>query len=137
MSKQPTATAKLPHQSLGDVVDKITILSRKIFFGEEEAYKEHTYLCESVNKLGLKLSGALLASIVRLSQANFEIWNRENELRKASEDDPTAGLSLEEAGRRAIEIRDFNRKRIRHKNEINRLTKLGFREFKVKHRSQG
>ena len=136
MSKELIAIANLPSQSLGDVIDKVTILSRKIFFGEEEAYKEHTYLCEAIDGLNLKLGGALLASIVRLTQANTDIWNRENELRKAGDDDPTAGLSYEEVGKRAIEIRDLNRKRIRCKNEINRLTELGFREFKVKHRSQ-
>jgi hypothetical protein len=35
-----------------------------------------------------------------------------------------------------IEVRDFNSKRVQEKNEINRLTGMGFREFKVKHRSR-
>jgi len=122
----------LPKQSLGDVVDKLSILTRKIYFGEEGAYKEHTYLCESLDKAGIKLSGALIAAIIRLTQMNFEIWNLENKLRKGGEDQ----FSLEEVGRRSIKIRDINKKRVEYKNEINRVTELGFREFKIRHRSQ-
>ena len=126
----------LPKQSLGDVIDRITILSRKIFFGEEEAYKEHTYLTEAIEGLGLKLDGALLSAIIRLTQMNIEIWNRENKLRRAPEGQLPAGMTIEQVAQATVEIRDFNRKRVNYKNEINRLTKLGFREFKVKHRSQ-
>ena len=127
---------KLPKQSLGDIIDTVTILSRKIFFGEEEAYKEHTYLTEAIEGLNLKLTGALLSAIIRLTQMNIEVWNRENTLRRAPEGELPAGMTPEEVSRATVEIRDFNRKRIRYKNEINRLTGLGFREFKVKHRSQ-
>lgn len=122
----------LPQQSLGEVMDKLSILTRKIFFGEEDAYKEYTYLTECLDKLKLPMSGQLIAVIIKLTQMNFEIWNRENELRKGGE----SKFEQDEIGRRAIEIRNFNRKRVRYKNEINRLTSMGFREFKVKHRSQ-
>lgn len=125
-----------PKLSLGDAMDRITILTRKIFFGEEEAYKEHTYLTEHIDNLNLKLSGSLLSAIIRLSQMNIEIWNRENDLRRAPDGELPGGMTIERAGELAVEIRDFNRKRIRYKNEINRITGKGFREFKVKHRSQ-
>ena len=125
-------SSNLPKQSLGEVVDKVSILTRKIYFGEDEAYKEHTYLCECIDKVGLKLTGALLACIIRLTQANFDIWNLENELRKGGEDK----FSKEEIGERAIKIRDINKKRVHYKNEINRLSEQGFREFKIRHRSQ-
>lgn len=120
--------------SLGDAIDKITILSRKIYFGEHGACKEFTYLTETVDKLGIKLSGAMLASIIGITASNIDIWNLENEIRKLG--DPVAKLGLEEIGRRAMAIRDLNKKRIQAKNEINRLTCKGFREFKVQHRSQ-
>lgn len=120
--------------SLGDAIDRLTILSKKIACGEEEAIQEHTYLTQSITKLGLILSGALLASVIRISQMNMEIWALENEIRKA--DDPVDKLGLEEIGRRALKIRDFNRKRVNYKNEINRLSEMGFREFKIQHRSQ-
>lgn len=118
--------------SLGDVIDRLTILSRKIYFGEEGAYKEHTYLTEGIDKLGIKLSGALLAAIIRLTQMNIEVWNLENEIRNDTEDK----MDNAEVGRRAKMIRDYNKKRIEYKNEINRMTEMGFREFKTHHRSQ-
>jgi len=118
--------------SLGDIIDRLTILSRKIFFGEEGAYKEHTYLTEGIDKISLKLSGALLACIIRLTSMNIEIWNLENEIRNDTED----RMTNEEVGKRAKTIRDYNKKRIEYKNEINRLTEKGFREFKCHHRSQ-
>jgi len=116
--------------SLGDAVDKLTILARKIFFGEEMAYKEHTYLSEKIDKLDLKLSGALLACIIRLCYANFEVWNRENKFRRGED------MSSEDVKSMMIEVRNFNSKRIGEINEINRLSEMGFRTFKVQHRSR-
>lgn len=128
----PKINHKALQYSLGDLIDRVTILSRKIRFGEEGAYKEHTCLCEGVDRLAMRLSGALLASIIRLCQANVDIWNLENEIRNDTEN----AMSNEEVGKRAKRIRDINKKRIDYKNEINRITGLGFREFKVQHRSQ-
>jgi hypothetical protein len=116
--------------SLGDAIDRVTILTRKIAFGEEGAYKEHTYLTESIDKLNIKLSGAVLAAVVRIAFANFEIWNRENSFRRGED------MSAEEVKKMMIEVRNFNSKRIESKNEINRLTARGFREFKIQHRSR-
>lgn len=126
---------RLPKQSIGDVIDRVTILTRKIQFGEHDAYKEFVYLTESLDALGVKLSGALLACIIRLAQMNFEVWNRENWFRRSDgientpEMDKKVRLMMEE-------VRDFNKKRVEYKNEINRLLGMGFREFKIKHRSQ-
>lgn len=116
--------------SLGDVIDRITILSRKIFFGEEGAYKEHTHLCEGIDKLNIPLSGALLAAIIRIAYMNFEVWNRENAFRRGED------MTSDEVKRMMIEVRDMNSKRVESKNEINRLTEMGWREFKIRHRSR-
>lgn len=116
--------------SLGDAIDRVTILARKIAFGEEGAYKEHTYLTEAIDKLDIKLSGALLAAIIRVAYANFEVWNRENAFRRGED------MSGEEVKKMMIEVRNFNSKRIEAKNEVNRLTERGFREFKIQHRSR-
>ena len=59
------------------------------------------------------------------------IWNLENEIRKGGENK----FTLEEIGRRALEIRDLNRRRIKYKNKINDMTR-DFREHKINHRSQ-
>ena len=128
MSTKPTNIS----MSLGDVIDRLTILSRKIYFGEEGAYREHTYLTEGIDALGIPLSGSLLSAIIRINQMNIEIWNLENEIRNDTENK----MDNAEIGRRAKLIRDHNKKRIEYKNEINRITEMGFREFKTKHRSQ-
>ena len=128
MSTKPTNIS----MSLGDVIDRLTILSRKIYFGEEGAYREHTYLTEGIDALGIPLSGSLLSAIIRINQMNIEIWNLENEIRNDTENK----MDDAEIGRRAKLIRDYNKKRIEYKNEINRITEMGFREFKTKHRSQ-
>ena len=120
----------LPKQSLGDVIDKVSILTRKIYFGEEDAIKEFEYLTQSIEKLKLPLTGALVSAIVRLAQMNFEVWIRENKFRRGED------MPAEEVKVMMTEVRDINRKRIKYKNEINRLTGMGFREFKVEHRSQ-
>lgn len=116
--------------SLGDAIDRITILIRKIQFGEDAAYKEFDHLTKSIDKLKIPLSGAVLAAIVRISFMNFEIWNRENAFRRGED------MGAEDVKKMMIEVRDFNSKRIYSKNEINRLTEMGFREFKTNHRSR-
>lgn len=121
--------------SLGDAIDRVTILSRKIYFGESAAIKEFEYLTECIDKLQLHLSGAILACIVRITSINIDIWNLENELRRGDKEFLDK-MGYEEIGKRAIMIRDLNKKRVEFKNEVNRLTEMGFREFKIKHRSQ-
>lgn len=120
----------LPIQNLGDVIDKLTILTRKIYFGEEAAISEHRYLEQCLDYWGLP--GKVITNSIRLSQMNFEIWNLENDIRKGGEDK----LGLEEVGRRALKIRDYNRKRIEYKNLLNEIGKPGFRETKINHLSR-
>jgi hypothetical protein len=116
--------------SLGDAIDRITILERKIQFGEDAAYKEFIHLTESLDKLNVKLSGALLAAIIRVAYNNFEVWNRENTFRRGVD------MPAEDVKKMMIEVRDFNSRRVQSKNEINRITEMGFREFKIQHRSR-
>lgn len=116
--------------SFGDVVDRISILVRKIFFGEVQAHKEHTHLCEGLDRLDIKLTGELLNAIVWITQMNFEVWNRENAFRRGVD------MTAEEVKKMMIEVRDMNKRRIEYRNELNRITDTGFREFKVNHRSQ-
>lgn len=118
-----------PVTNLGDVIDKHTILTRKIYFGIEDAISEHRYLEKALSYYGL--DGKIITNTIRLAMMNFEIWNLENEIRNGGEDK----FSKEEIGNRAIKIRDLNRKRIHYKNKLNELVGH-FTEFKVNHRSQ-
>ena len=130
----------MPKQSLGDTLDKLTTLTRKVYFGEEDAIEEMNYLIDCLDKMNLgKYTlrlGKFLVTVIRLGQINIEVWNRENSLRRAPQGELPSGMTWEGVGKVAAEIRDLNRKRIHYKNELNRMTKLGFREFKVKHLSQ-
>lgn len=123
-----------PTLSLGDLIDKLSILSRKVRFGMEDAISEHRYLEKGLYSYGI--DGKLVANIIRLAQSNFEIWELEHEIRHGGE----GKFTLEEIGNRAIRIRDINAKRVEYKNKINALEsrdgKEVFREVKVNHRSK-
>lgn len=130
-SKQHADLTGMPQMSLGDVLDRVSILSLKIYHGEEDAIQEFTYLTETLTNAGI--DGALVATMMRLAIMNHMVWVRENEFRKA---DPNDALSSIEVSDMMVEVRDINKKRVKYKNEINRLTGKGFREFKIQHRSQ-
>lgn len=120
---------KKPEWNLGDAIDRLSILTRKIQFGEEDAISEHRYLERGLKAYGV--DGKVITNSIRLALMNFEIWNLENELRKGGEDK----FSMEEVGKKAIAIRNFNRKRVKYKNKLSEMTG-GFKEMKVNHRSQ-
>jgi hypothetical protein len=119
--------------NIGELVDKLSILSRKIYFGEEVAISEHRYIEQQLTKA--RLPGKLISNVIRLTSMNIEIWNLEHEMRKGAEGG--SPYPLEEVGRRAIKIRDLNRKRIEYKNIINDLVGNLYRETKVNHLSGG
>lgn len=118
-----------PTYNLGDVMDKLTILSMKIYFGDEASISEHRYLEKSLESFGI--DGKIVTNVIRLTLMNRMIWELENELRKGLFDSDEC---LKEHGKRAIKIRDFNRKRIEYKNIINGIAKH-FKEVKLQHRS--
>jgi hypothetical protein len=119
---------KKPTYTLGDVMDKLSILSMKIYFGSESSISEHRYLEQALASYGI--NGKIVTNAMRLMFMNRLIWELENEMRNGGED----RLGLEEVGKRAIKIRDFNKKRIEYKNVINEVAK-DFKEVKVMHRS--
>lgn len=117
-----------PTYNFGDVVDKQTILTMKIFFGDEESISEHRFLEQGMKAYGV--DGKVITNVIRLTLMNRLIWEQENELRNGGE----SKFTLEEIGRRAIKIRDYNKKRIEYKNLLTSM-KRGFTEKKVQHRS--
>lgn len=119
---------KKPEMSLGDVIDRLSILTMKVYFGDEQSISEHRHLTLSLEAFGI--DGKIVAACLRLQLMNRLIWELENEMRRGFLDH-----DFTELGKRAIKIRDFNAKRIEYKNEINTITK-GFIEKKIQHRSQ-
>jgi hypothetical protein len=67
-----------------------------------------------------------------LKNIHNTIWGLESELKSGRE----AELSLEEIGRRAILIRDWNNKRIAIKNSIAEILNCPVREIKQDHLSE-
>ena len=65
------------------------------------------------------------------TEIHRQIWNLEWQLKTGVEDQ----LSLEEIGRRAIAIRDWNNRRISYKNSIAAVFGLKLREIKTDHLS--
>lgn len=70
--------------------------------------------------------------VEKLYEINGKIWDLESDIRQGNEDI----LGLEEVGKRAIKIRNFNGTRVQYKNEINSKLNQGFIEIKMNHGSQ-
>lgn len=68
----------------------------------------------------------------RLYDSNSNIWNLEAAIRQGKEGE----LGLEEVGRRAIEIRNNNGKRIKIKSEIVEKVGIGYKDIKINHASE-
>lgn len=70
--------------------------------------------------------------LAELEVIHNAIWNLEAELKSNQE----KNLSLEEIGKRAIEIRNLNNQRIKLKNQTAELLNCNVREIKQDHLSQ-
>lgn len=71
-------------------------------------------------------------SVAMLKIINGNIWSLEFDIRLGKENE----LGIEEVGRRAIKIREFNKERIDVKNHINKKYSQGFQEVKRDHASE-
>jgi hypothetical protein len=70
--------------------------------------------------------------LLHLYDIHSEIWSLEADLKRGTE----ANLSLEEIGRRAIKIRDWNNRRVALKNSMAEKLGCNIREVKKDHLSQ-
>ena len=82
-----------------------------------------------LDKLDLEL---IKSELDNLHSIHMQIWNLESELKSGHE----AELSLEEIGKRAIQIRNLNNQRIRLKNLMAEKLGCNIREIKQDHLSQ-
>lgn len=77
---------------------------------------------------GLDFDNTQLAElVVQLYLINGEMWDAEYAIRQGQDD----ALGLEEIGRRALHIRDLNKKRMDIKNQIVDLIGDGFKDCKM------
>lgn len=115
--------------TIGEFLDKISIQLHKVEKIGEESYPEFVKLTEELLlNTPIEKFEEVIKGIRNLYYINGEIWKLESALRKGKE----KKLGLREIGKRAIMIRNLNKKRIA---EQNRLIGIfgGFRNIKKDH----
>jgi hypothetical protein len=108
-----------------DVLDRLSIIMLHIIHGNEDVLPEYGALLGEVERLD-----PTLADFVRLLVANGNVWKLESAIRKGMDGE----LGLEEVGRRALKIREFNKFRVGLKDSLSK-TLGGFRHVKTDHAS--
>lgn len=91
-------------------------------------FAAYTAALQAFKDRGAMIKDEWLDSLYKINGA---IWDLESDIRRGKENQ----LGLEEVGRRAILIREWNIKRIAVKNLITQETSLGFPEIKIDHAS--
>ena len=117
--------------TIGEFLDRLSIQIHKVQKIGPECYPEFVKLTE---ELLLETPADKFEEVIKgireLYKINGEIWSLESDLRQGKE----GKLGLKEVGKRAIQIRDLNNKRIA---EQNRLIEIfgGFKNIKKDHAS--
>lgn len=114
-----------------ELLDRISILKLKKKRGKFNCDQELKTFTSALNEYPAAKKRA--AKWIReLYRVNGKIWTLEAAIRQGKE----GQLGLEEVGRRALKIRDFNKERVAIKNKITAAVKIGFQEKKVDHASK-
>lgn len=115
--------------SIGDIIDRWTIAYLKRYRANIDTVQEqYDYLdyCQNYDQ-------AVVADYFKkMLKVNGQIWTLESDIRLGKEGE----LGLEEVGKRALQIRDFNKQRVQFKNELNEKFNEGYQEIKINHSSQ-
>ncbi|MFC1682465.1 hypothetical protein ACFL0X_02525 [Nanoarchaeota archaeon] len=118
---------------LPEILDRMSILKLKIErIGEshlQDEMKEYEKALADFKEKGIEIKQELLNELYDL---NKQIWDLESDIRSGKEGE----LGLEEVGRRAILIREINKKRVGIKNKIVEETGFGFKDVKMNHASE-
>lgn len=126
---------------MGDFFDRLTILRMKARLDKNAKQELGEFMAEFRKAMGKKTwkrnAHVLVPWIMQLAEVNAKTWIKEASIRKEYSSDPEAGqdLDLAEVGKRALEIRDYNRLRIEAKNAIDRVYG-GIPDIKVDHASE-
>ncbi len=119
----------------GEFFDRYTILLRKRYFMPDEyaarfaEFQGHLANIMTTQSVDMAM---LVPQMVKLMMVNTDIWNLESDMRRGKE----AVLGEAEVGRRALLIRDKNKKRIECVNRINDLYGIKEMEVKIDHGSE-
>ena len=109
--------------SHGEMFDRWTILRMKARLDPDAAKDLERYDAEIDPIFNAGDCVEILGHIAQLAEANAKIWLTEASIRQEYKDDPAAQqvLSLDEVGKRALEIRGYNRLRVEAKKALDIL----------------
>lgn len=117
--------------NIGEIVDRLSILFHKVNKVGSECFPEFfAYAKEVLLNSRPEDFEDLVKALRELYKINGIIWALEADIRKGKE----GQMGLEEVGRRALEIREYNRQRVDIRNRL--AEKRGhFRDVKIEHSS--
>jgi len=116
--------------SFAELIDKLSIVSRKEIYGLEGARKELDLIMGWLNDIGI--DAYILLAIIRITQANADIWNKEHEIRNAS----FGEMPLSVVGKAAEQVREHNKTRVRYMNELSKAVGDSQVQEKIRHLSE-
>jgi hypothetical protein len=106
-------TRKSFQYSFAELLDKLSITSKKDLYNLPGAREELNTIMKWLKDAGIE--GYILLSIIRITQANADIWNLEHQMRNAVVGEMPENV----VGRIAEKVRDHNKTRVRYMNELN------------------
>lgn len=112
-SKIKPTTRKPFTYSFAELIDKLSIISKKDLYNLPGAREELNTIMKWLSDIGI--DAYVLLSIIRITQANADIWNKEHALRNAA----VGEFPLNVSGTIAEQVREFNKTRVRYMNELN------------------
>lgn len=112
-----------------ELVDRYAIACVKYANTQGANAAEFDFYQRQIDKLDLTL---IRFDLAELEDIHKRIWDLEDDFKKCRID----GASLEEIGRRALEIRDLNNHRVKFKNAIAEKLNDPVREIKKDHTSE-
>ena len=126
---------------LDELLDKRSIIQLKIERFEGEKIEKES-LKKEFSDYTFAINGYISKNVCtieeiknwhnRLYEINGKCWDLESAIRQGKEGE----LGLEEVGRRALKLRDMNKKRIGIKREVVNKTGVGYKDIKINHASE-
>ena len=114
MTKPKNKARKPFTYSFAELIDKLSITSKKDLYNLKGARDELNLIMQWLKDAGI--DAYVLLSIIRITQANADIWNKEHAMRNAK----VGEMPENEIGRIAEQVREFNKGRVRYMNELNK-----------------
>lgn len=116
---------------IGEILDRYSIAILKKERANAENQQEIEDLTKEIESYKSTHNEFVEELIGKLIEINGKIWDLESDIRKGKEGE----LGLEEVGRRAIKIREFNKIRVGYKNDTVEVFGEGYKDIKMNHAS--